>query len=501
MRIRYYLEKILDFLRVRSAIGGLEISDTLLRFAYFDGKIWRLSGLRLEPGIMAKGKIQNYEGLVSSLKRLKSLIAGKKENGQKINTVVSLSSISVYSQVFSLPIIEGENLEKAIQLNIQMVSPIEASQAYSGWQTVGEDRRSLRLEILSAFIEKDTVDKISKALFDGGFLTVAVESRALALARLVRQQGAGIDVNLPYIVLNLDNSGLDLLIVRMGQLYFEYFTPWRDIAGDKGEISKSTFETTVIRNLHQVINFYSQHWTEPLKEVIVSAVALKEDIIKIIQSNFQLSVRDLKLKTDQPLGTEWFVALGSGLRGLMSRSEDAEVSLLGMGAKETFHRHQFLNFFNFWRVLFPVSMGLLFAAFLISNIFVARMRWSIESRPFFNFQIEETKEMRDIRARAKNFNELVSKITFVQKAAVSKSRVWDKVGDIATKSEITVYRFYFQSADSIAFSGLAKSNDKIIAFNDSMARDPQFANVSVPLESIKPEEDGLSFSMTLSLKK
>lgn len=61
-------------LRIKTFVGGLEVSDSVMRFAYFDGRTWRLAGVRLEPGIIDGGKIKNRDGFISALQALKSQI-------------------------------------------------------------------------------------------------------------------------------------------------------------------------------------------------------------------------------------------------------------------------------------------------------------------------------------------------------------------------------------------------------------------------------------------
>src|SRR3990167_2864256 len=256
MKFKGILEKATKLLRIRSDVGGLEISDSALRYARFDGGKWTTASLRLPPGILEGGALKDKPQFEAALRELKTQIQGTARSRRRVGVVVSLSSVNIYSQVFSLPVIEGENLEKAIQLNIQMVSPINVAEAYSGWQTIGKDQKSLRLEILSAFIDRATVDEISQALVEAGFLAVALEPRALALSRVFKEAESGFDAAKSYIVMNLDNSGLDFLVIRSGQFYFEYFNPWRDIMDEKGEIPTAAFQAAGVRRFPQGLYFF-----------------------------------------------------------------------------------------------------------------------------------------------------------------------------------------------------------------------------------------------------
>lgn len=508
-RLSHYIPKILSVLRIRPFIGGLEISDIAFRFVSFSGGVWHLVVIRLEPGILEGGKIKNREKFISALKDLKSkAFPGKKP--RKISVVTSLSSINIYSQVFSLPIVKGENLDRAIQLNIEMVSPMDASQAYSGWQKVGENQGSLQLEILSAFIDRAVVDEITKALLAADFIPVVVESRALALTRLLREEGPriGIDINKSYVLVNVDSSGIDFLIIRMGQLYFEYFNPWRDIMDDKGEISLRAFEVAVIRNFHQVVNFYGQHWTEPLSEVVLSAAALKNETKKIISDNFPFVVRELALvaynkgKKDQEIAPEWFIALGCGLRGKSPRSQDREMSLLGIGAQEEFHEEQIILFIDFWRVLIPAALGLLLALFSVSYLFLVQIRSGLESQSLLTLGNSGLKEGQALQARAEEFNRLVALFTAVKTSEVPKSQLIEKINGIAESSGVTTDRIYFQGPGTpMVLSGKIRSEEDLAALKDVLMNDPGFGDVNLNLSDIRQGSDGLSFSITFRLNQ
>ncbi len=501
-KLKYYLDKLLAILRVRPLVVGLEISDAVLRLAYFDGKTWRLNGIRLAPGIIEAGKIKNHDQFVAALRELKSRSFFGREAKKKVNAIVSLSSINIYSQVFSLPIIEGENFDKAIQLNIQMVSPAEISQTYSGWQKVGEDQGALRLEILSAFIDRPTVDELSRALFDAGFLVVILESRALALARVLREQAEGVDANNPYIMFDLDNSGLDFLIIRRSQLYFEYFVPWRDVMDEKGQISMSSFEAAITRSLHQVVNFYSQHWPEPLGEIVLSATALKDEAQKTIKDNFPFVVKELSLRLGRSIGPEWFVALGCSLRGIKPRSQDKEMSLLGIGAEEEFRREQLTNFADFWRLLMPLALGMLLVLFLLADLFLLRTRQSLESQSLFNLNEVQAKENQALQDRARDFNKEVAWIGGAEKATVFRSKFLGKISGLLVSHGIIADRLVFGSPDApIIISGVAQSETRIADLKKAIEGDPAFQAVSLPLSDVRPGQSGVSFSMTFRLAR
>ncbi|RJP45821.1 hypothetical protein C4587_00305, partial [Candidatus Parcubacteria bacterium] len=91
-----YLEKLLGFLEARPAIGGLEISDVAVRFAYFSGKSWILKSVRIPPGVLEAGKAKDRDKLIGALRELHAQILGTKSR-KRINAIVVVSSLDVYS--------------------------------------------------------------------------------------------------------------------------------------------------------------------------------------------------------------------------------------------------------------------------------------------------------------------------------------------------------------------------------------------------------------------
>jgi len=505
INFKYYLERLLALLKVRQVVGGVDVSDVSLRLVYSDGSNWHFGGIRLTPGVVEEGKIKDYGKFVAALRALKFQVFGARAAKRRISVIVSLSSVNIYSQVFGLPAIEGENLERAIELNVQMISPMDTSQAYSGWQMVGRDSGALRLEVLSAFIDKTVIDTMNRAFGDAGFLATVVESRALALARLAREEATGIDMGKAYVLFGLDNSGMDFMILRGGQLYFEYFNSWRDLADEKGEISSSAFEMAITRNLHRVLNFYGQHWSEPLSGVILSATALKDEVSRIIGDNFSMKVDELKLRTIE-LTPEWFVALGCGLRGIKPRGLDEEISLLGVSAKEEFHREQFATFAEFWRLLLPATLVILLAAFFISDLFLAQTRQYLESQSLLGSSAEQSAESNKLVSQAEDFNNSVAIIGAVQAGLFPKSRVLEKIYGLAASSQVSLTHFTLQPTGVgmpilIDLDGSAASENLIISFKNVLAADPTFADINLPLTGIKTGSAGFTFSLSFSIKR
>jgi hypothetical protein len=498
MKLPFNWDKLLKSLRILPEVGGLEISDAFLRYAYLDGETWHTAALRLTPGLVEGGHVNDHAKFVEVLRTLHEQIAGPRSR-HKINVVVSLSSVNVYSQVFTLPVIEGENLDKAIQLNIQMVSPGEQAQTYSGWQMLGQDKQSVRLEILSSFVNRVVVDDITKALQESGFVVHSVESRALSLTRILRMLGAGFDATQSYIVLSLDSSGLEFLVLRRGQLYFQYFNSWKDLYGGERQITEAAFEAAVIRNLHQVLNFYNSHWTEPLAGIYMATTAFEEKIRSIVQTNFQLTILDPQLRMGGAVSADWFVALGSGLRGNVTRKDDQEISLLGISAQDEYRRTQAVAFLRFWRVLIPATLGILLLFFLASDIILRNTEDSLDEQATFQTG-GATTEVTLLQQKVQEFNRTASAISSALRMTKPKFDLFEGVHRTAAAHNVTLLRFEFQDITSpVVLEGRAKTDEAVRNFYLALQSDKaKYEKASLQPSDIKFNGDEVSFRMTLT---
>jgi hypothetical protein len=496
-----YFQKILSLLRVSVHPDGLEVSDQVLRFAYFYRDAWQMEAVRLVPGIMEKGVIKDAPAFATALHELRSKLPSAKRNKRIINVFVAMSSVNMYSQVFTLPFMEGGDLDKAIDLNVQMISPVDISRAYFGWQLLDRNETTLRSDIAAAFADRAIVDAMTQALYAAGFVTVGVESRALAFVRALREKGSGIDKKQSYLLVDVDSAGVDFLIVRGGALYFEYATPWADIVDEKGQIAVTKFEEALSSSMRQVLNFYSQHWPEPLAGVILSAVAFGDEAVRAIQASSALPIIPFALAaTGQQISSEWLVAFGCGLRGFHADLKDKEINLSGAGAMDAFHEERIIDFLVLWRVIVPVVLGCLVVVFVLADNFLGMTKSNIELSAGFTQQERGLAEMTALTASSTAFNQSVALVAAAETQANNNYLMIADINAVATANDITINNISFQSTSTpILVAGSAPSETQIAAFRDAIQSDPHFGTVNLPLMNIQASGGVYTFSMVFPL--
>ncbi len=504
MDLKSIFEKILKILRIRAPIGGLEISDSSLRYAIFSDNRWLTASLRLPPGLLENNQIKDKEQFAAALRSFAVQIKDLTKNRSKISVMVSLSSINIYSQVFNLPVLsKEEEMEKAIQLNVQMISPGESSQNYSSWQILNKKTSGMRFEILSVFINKQVVNEMISELKEAGFFPLAVESRSLSIARLVRQAASGIDLGKVYLSMLIDSSGIDLITLENGYPYFEYFNSWRQLQGEERQITFENFQSSIVRNFEQVLNFYSTHFNKNIDGVILAATGLKDEVKEIVGKNFPFQPKELALPGGENIDSNWYIVLGCALRGVSSLAKkENEINLLGLDIQEEFQKQQLINFLNFWRVLLPATLAILLIAVIGAEIFAGQVGASLVDRQnSLHISPAQLQDMTTLTAQVDQFNKSVSLIKNIQKTTVLKSPLLQKLNALAQKDNINLTSLIYQGEGvPVNLGGGAGQQDQILAFKQDLQNDPAFLSVNLPLSSIQISSHGFVFSLSFIFK-
>jgi len=504
-------KRILTILNPQLPIGGLEISDSALKFVLIKENKLNFISLNLPIGTIEEGKIKNKENFKAALSKLRSQITFRTK--KKIYIIVNIPDIDVYTQVFNLPLVAIDNLEEAAGLNLQMISPIDFSSVYADWQRVGEtDIDGGQLEILGAFIPNKIVDEFIECLKETNFIVAAIEFSALALSRLF----SGL-ANLPnsFLLLHLTASGLDFCLIKNRNLYFNHFVAWP--TGEERQISLATIKEIIIRETQKILNFASSHWPDSqITNLLLAVPALEEKITQIITENFTLAVQKLTLPRElkdingqwsivnsqlSNLTSDWFSTLGSALRGLIPRSKDIIISLASTGTEEEFRQHQLINFVKIWRNIALTSFSFILIAFIVLEGFLIKTANSLNNQLFNLANLPEIDKINKLQEEAKNFNSRVDLALKAKEQVYNWSPFFEKIKNLAG-SDTVIERIFVQSKEMpILFNGQALDEAAIINFKAKLEKEDQFGEINLHLASITSAPEGkLKFSITFKIK-
>jgi hypothetical protein len=497
MKNIYFLEKLSKILKIKQDVGALEISDNVIRHLNFNGKNWVLNGVRLAPGIMSNGEIKDYKAFVEALYELRRQIFKNKKSSKKLNVLVTLSSIDVYTQIFNLPLIEGENLQKSIDLNLKMIAPKDISKLYSSWEIIEESKQFMHIEVLASFIDKKIIDDLTKALIETNFIVRSIEFKNFSLARFMREKVLNFDKEKFYLVVTIDDSGIKTLILKNGKFYFEYFSFWNELSANEKEILWSKFESGFNRHLHQVINFYNSRFNEELEGVFLITSSFRNKIVEIINSNFNIKVLDFILNENIQINPEWFAIFGVWLRGKISPKKDKELNLLGIESFLGFMEHQIIQFFEFWKLLLSFSFGIGILVLFISYLFLSSTLSSLKEKTSAIKSGKQVTEIKTLQNNIEEFNKLTAMIKNIENSYLGRNLILEKIIQKVKENNIIIQNLSFEEeTKKINLLAFAQSEDDISKFKKSLESDQFFASIDLPFSEIKSSDAGKVFSIS-----
>jgi len=491
-----FLRHLLNILNPPPSVGGLQVTDSALRFVLIKGSAPVLVSFKLPDGVISEGRVKNKDEFKNVLAKLHAQITPK--NKKKIYAVLNISENNVYSQVFNLPLVAVEDLEGAIKLNLRTLCPIDFNAAYSDWQKVGENSKDGgQLEILGSFTGAKIVDEIIECLKQANFIPAAVEFSSLAISRLVSEIP---NFTQPFFLLHLTASGLNFTLIKNSNLYFSRFVAWP--VSVSRQISLAAVKDILIRETKNLLNFSASRWPETqINTLILATPSLEEKLSEIIAQNFSLAVKKMVLPSNPSLASDWFIAYGSALRGLIPRSKDILISLARTGTEEEFRQERMMGFLRLWRNVALTALFFILIVFAGADVFLTKTANSLNSEISNIADLSGNAEFQSLQKQANDFNKKVSLSLEAKSQATQWPPFFEKIKNLAGY-DIEIQRIYIQSKDAeILFNGKAGNDKAILDFKDKLEKDLQFEQVKFPVSGVSQSADGkLSFSMTFKLK-
>ena len=164
---------------------ALDISDQSIKYGELyptsQGlRLGRFGKIKVPPGVIVSGKIQNEDELVVLLKELRV-----KENLSFVR--VSLPEEQMYLFTLSFPKVVGANLRETILLSLEEHIPLSASDALFDFEVISENASSVQVEV--AAIAALTIETYLSVFERSGFTPLSFELEAQAIARAVIPRG------------------------------------------------------------------------------------------------------------------------------------------------------------------------------------------------------------------------------------------------------------------------------------------------------------------------
>lgn len=496
------VKKIANAVNPPLQIGGLEITDSYIRYVAIKGKKADFISAKLEPGIIEDGKIKDKEKLRAVLTGFHDQMASKKK---KIWVIASISDSNVYTEMFTLPKAATENLTEAAQLNLQMISPIDFNTAYADWHLVGEKEVNgvTQNEILGAFVPRQLIDDFEEIADKAGFEIAAIEFPMFALARTIVEMSEQFDRKKNYLVFRLGSDGISFGLVKNGELYFLHFVGWGAVYGSERRATLESLKKMVVDEIHKVLSFYETHWEGLLTELFLVTPTFETEIQAAIKENFpSLVVEVPHVRQFTNLSIGWFSVLGSAFRGIIPRDEDAMISLATAGTKDKYESYQETNFVRLWRNITVAIMVGVLALFVGLDTFLSKTTERLDGRVAELSKNPATERLQGLQNEATLFNAKVNLIDQAHKERLPWAGFFEDMEAMAG-SAITIRHIAIQSIDApVTISGEATTQTAIGEFEKALKENPRIANVTFQLSSVLQIEGGkYGFSMSFTIKQ
>ena len=490
-------KKIVKFLNPIPDIGGLEISDTAIRFIDLThGKILR-AAVNLPPGVVAGGEVKNRSALVTALKSLRRDLDIQEK--VVINAIATAASPHIYTQIFSVPMgIRDSNLNEALRLNLEMISPFDIREAYYDAQSLKETP-SGQASFLGAFASAPLVDQFVVALEEADFNVIAFEFPAFSLGRMIKQLSE-VDFFGSHILTDVSAEGLHFLILVKGELYFSHFLSWREVQSARPSIALEDMIDVVVREIKRLVSFYNNRINRPLDTIVLSSPKPIPELEAMIKNNFPLKLQIPSLDAFPELSSAWFPALGAALRALVPRQEDTLISLMAVGTEERYFQNRAVHFISFWRNISAAVLGFLIVVFLGMSVVLIQAEQSASKELAGNLSKPDFQEVDQLQKQAKEFNRLVASVAFLREEIDPLSPLMNRL-NILSGQNVFLERVYIDVNRKVTANGRTISETEAINFKNKLLKESNLDKVLLPLSSFQPgPNNSVLFSVNFEIR-
>ncbi len=474
--------RLLEKLSSKPRVDGLEVTDAALTYVYLDNDVPKTAAVRLAPGILRSGKLEDKAAFIEALKTLhNAVLPDAAEKPLKIDCV--LPSSAVYTQSFEVPNVGEDKLAETVGLNLQMISPIAVVEANMSAQVIGETPD--RYELLGAFADQGIVASFKEAFAAAHFTPVAFEFPSLALARLIARS-VKVEAR-PTLVLHLKSDGLDLAIIRDGNLHFAYFRSWQSIQGDARTIPRELFDAVLVEEVRKVINFSVSRWGEGPAGALLIAPNFEKEVAELLAANFDLKSAPFSLP-EIGLSPNFYVALGAAVRSLTVRvaaEPFRSINVGGEGLARMMSEDQVLDFIGLWRNILAGVLAVVLLAFILSASFLVQQASSLTGQVNAFRPTVDQKTLADLVAKANDFNLLVRGVSAAKSGAIPWYAILNHLISIADQDRVVLSDVSIESFTApVQVAASAPDYATVLQFKNALVADPAFGNVDLPLTQV-----------------
>lgn len=463
---------ILKIFNPKPLVGGLEISDSILRFARFARRGIQKFDVQILPGVVVNGKIRDRREFMAALKKLRAQIDF---SGHAVYVAVSLPASVVQTRIFPIPALAASNLvDEAVQLNLHIASPTDLKKNCYGYEVLNPAPGSSdQLLVLAAFADAEIVEEFSDAIKSANFWVLAAEFPALSLARFIKNEVGDLKRNADYLVTDISGDGLNLLVVRNGKIYFNYFNSWSELHKEMGgrQLNSKDVKDFIRQEIKKVTHFYTTKLGRPIKQV-------------------------LSLNESTP-SAGWSVALGAALRGWSLK--ETSISLCNnKNVSKKYRWDSVLNFVKISRNFVLSLLSIVFFIYLTTDLTLLGRSYALKKNSQ-DGSLVSWEEVQKYQKDVQEFNSLVEQVSQAQTLAMDRSPFFNKLRLLAG-SAVTFDKITLNQDSRLVISGRGTNEKSVLNFKNLLEKQANFQDVVLPLSDLKTSPDGkMAFVVNFTL--
>ena len=481
----------------RPNVGGLQISDSIVQYAFIKKDGILHASARLPQGVIQDGIIKDGQQLLEALQNLHESIApGKKE--KEIRIVISMPSQLIFTQSFKIPYIDDDKIAESAELNLRMITPIEAENAFMSWKKIGENDEEL--EMLGAFTDRKIINSYREILVSARFSPITFEFPGLALSRLALKVFG--KASRTILLLSISTDGISFLIIRNGELYFDYFISWVKVKGENEIITEEVFDLTLIQEVGKVINFVSSRFGERLEKIFFIAPDMEERLAALMKDRFDIPTGPFTVR-EYSLPPSWYSTLGSAMRSVFETGKEHLISFGSEDSNKIFFKERVFYFSRLWRNALLAVFGFLIFVYGGAAAYLTLQSKRLETQ-MNNIKDIQAENSSELEGKIREFNNLVLIAKTKMEGREDWGALFDNLKNLSEKYEIRITRFVIGGDGAGILEGRAKKQEEAVKFKNSLAESPKWKRVDLPLTgiSVTPEgEAGFSLNFSFELKR
>lgn len=478
---------LLNLLTKEKRVAGIEISDSVIRIAFFRPREKKKLTVKniaitdekkedddlilieepIDSNIIADGAVIDVELLGKVLKAI-----WEKANLGTDYAIVAIPDDKIYSRVFSFPkSVDSARLTEAMRLAISFQIPMKTEEIYLDWERISGS--TLSNEILFSTVPRKVVEGYVEALEKAGIKTVALESHLAAIARSVKLPS---DETVLYSKESPD--GATIFALRGGILRFSRALPFHFIPKD--EVSK------------EIIKIRESLASETKGEIVIKEfkdATVRDEYTDRVEITHSVSGAKSK----------WLIALGTAMRAKIPEGEDNLISLLPVGTEEAYAYQRATTFVVLMRNLIVGVSAFFIIAYLAAYIFI----FTLSKNTSEKITVLSTSS---VPQGLPEMEEKISKINILTEtgtAFLSDMPVWSNVLteiSLLTSDGITISRFSALSVtERFILTGTASSRDKLNNYKKILQGSSFISEVELPITNLELE-GAIPFTVSFRLK-